>query len=45
MADYLDRKVDEILKYLNCNTIDEGLKKLDELINEQKEILNNPIQK
>ena len=31
MADYLDGKVDEILKYLNCNTIEKGLKKLEEL--------------
>ena len=31
MAGYVDRNVDEILKYLNCNTIEEGLKKLEEL--------------
>ena len=31
MAGYVDRKVDEILKYLNCNTIEEALEKLDKL--------------
>ena len=31
MPGYLDRKVDEILEYLGCKTVKEGLKKLDDI--------------